>query len=204
MANLHKSPIRKHRHDLLKFSIAYFPISVLITILLIILAYKDVLYLRFGTNFLGGSGNYSDNVTRLIADGFSKNLLQSIFGNLPFIALGMMLVLVAYSLMNTYKRTYESLVINKHYVNSKRIPASNIALMNIALRSASFTVPLLYWCFYLVVWFPLIAKLPLKYITNPSPLPIIATIIITILVLSLLTHIGIVISRLAIRLFKHI
>lgn len=203
MANSSKSK-KRHLHDLLKFGAAYFPISALVTIGLIFLSYKDVLYLRFSTELLGETHTYSEGVNQLLFDGFSSNLLTRIFSNLPFVALIVMFVLVAYSVISTFVRTYDRLNTSKNYVNAKRVPASDIVLMYIALRTAAFTVPLLYWCFYLAVWFPHFAKLPLKYIVGESILPFMAASLFTIILLSLLTHIGVVLSRLAIRLFKRI
>jgi hypothetical protein len=194
----------KSHKELIKFGRAYYSVSVAVTIILILLAYKDVLYLRFGTDFMGEPGTYSSGVQRLLFDGLSGNLLRSFFGNLPLIFFLILLAMITYSVVSTYRRTFEGLNVSKHYVNAKRVPTSTIALTHGAVRSAAFTLPLLYWCLYLIVLFPAIARLPIRYITRANPFPLIASAILTVILLSILTHLGLVLSRLAIRLFKHI
>lgn len=135
MASSHSSTKRRHLKAFVLFSQAYIVYSVFATIILIILAYKDVLYVRFGTDFLGESGEYSSGVRQLLFDGFSGKLLHSFFGSLPFIFLIILLVMVAYSCISTYRRTYESLNISKHFVNARRVPTSNIAFTHFAIRS---------------------------------------------------------------------
>ncbi len=202
MAGSLKHTTQKQLGDIFVFAKSYFVISVVITIVLTLLAYKDVLYLKFGSDLLQDKYSSSDNTQRLLFDGLNNNVGHNFSRSLPIIVLTILGILVVYSLINTYQRTHHSLMVSKLYINAKNIPASDILLMNIALRSTAFTLPLLYWCFYLVVWFPHLIKIPLQHILDKSLLPLIFISIVMLIVTSLLTHIGLVMSRLAARFFR--
>jgi hypothetical protein len=193
---------QKQLGDALVFAKSYFVISMIVTIALTILAYKDVIYLKFGSDVLQGSNSSSDNTQRLLLGGLNNNVGHNFSRSLPLIIFTILGILVIYSLINTYQRTHQSLTVSKLYVNAKSIPTSNILLMNIALRSTAFTIPLLYWCFYLVVWFPHLIKIPLQHILDKSILPLIFISVVMIIVTCLLTHVGLVMSRLAARFYR--
>ena len=204
MANSLRTKNHQIINDLIAFNRSSFFISVFATLLLVILAFKDVFYLRFNTSILGESSQYSDGTTRLLIDGFSGNLFRSFSGSLPFIAMVLIVCMVTYSVLSTYKRTYASLNISKNYINAKRSSASNIAVKYIFLRSAAFALPLLYWGYFLTVWFPAIASYPLRYIISPNIVPFILSVSLMLLILLLITHLGIILSRLAVRLFRYV
>ncbi len=204
MVNSPKSGSRQVIEDIVAFHKSNLLISLLATFILVALAFKDILYLRFGTSILGESYQYSDASSRLLIDGFNGNLSRNFSEKLPTIALIVLVSMVSYSLYSTYKRTYSSLNISKNYVNAKRTPPEQIALHYIILRSIAFAVPLLYWGYFFTAWFPAIASFPLRYIIGPNIATFVLSALLALGVLFALTHLGVILSRLAIRVFKYI
>lgn len=202
MASLHKSKAHKQAHDLWKFCVSYYALSIVATVGFVLYAYKDILLLRFRSEFFSGSYESSDQLGQLFFEGFSTNLLRRFFEYLPVAALVLLIILVAYSLVNTYKKTYHSLLVHKYYINASKESAITIALHYTVTFATAFAVPVLYWCFYLVAWFPQMARLPLKYIFGSSPWQLAGISLLVLFVLTLTTQVGLVLTRLAIRLFK--
>ena len=204
MVNSHNSPHKSQLKKFIEFCSSYAILSIIFTLGLVIFSYKEVLELRYMSKFYSGMDGYSENVNRLLIDGYKNNLLDRFFGNLPVIMLILLLILVSYSLYATYRGTYHHLKVSKHFVNAKRDAVSFITLKHIALCSASFALPLLFWCYFLVVWFPYLIKYPLRYILGHSILPLILSAVTAIVISTILMHVGFVISRLSLRFYKHV
>lgn len=204
MANSHNSPRVRFVHELTEFSTMYIIFSILFTLALTVFSYKEIFELRFMSQFASGTDGYSANVNQLLLDGYKNNLLDRFFHNLPLFGLVGLIILVSYSLVTTYRGTFHDLKVSKHYVNAKRDTTSYITLKHIALCSAAFAIPLLYWCYLLAVWFPFLIKYPLRYITGQNITPLVLTVIGVIFLLSLLVHIGLIISRVAIKVLEEV
>ncbi len=75
MANLHKTRTHRRAHKLWKFCSAYYAVSVVATILFVVYAYKDILSLRFRSEFFSGTYDHSDELGRLPLLGISVAVL---------------------------------------------------------------------------------------------------------------------------------
>jgi len=202
---------KKHAHkkpgglqNLISFSKPFAALSIILTLILIVLSYRDVIYLRFASDFIGGTTEYSIEVKQLLIDGFSNQLINTFSAILPYVMITVATTLVIYWALITYKSAYLSLDVNENYVNTKRYHPLSIILKNILVRSSAFIIPAFFWSFYLMIWFPAIVEYPLRFITNTNITPLVISTLIIILVLSMMTHFGVIISRLSVELSKSI
>lgn len=203
MANSYKHTHKVTVREFVQFSTTYSYISIILAVVLILFSYKEVIELRFMSNFLSDSAQYSATENQLLVDGFSNNMLERFFEHLPIISLVVLIILVSYSLVTAYRATFYKIKVSKFYLQAKQEPISLITMRYAAICSASFTVPLLYWCFLIGVWFPYFVKYPLKYIIRQDLSAFALTAIGIVILLSLLTHVGITLTRLAARLFQY-
>lgn len=172
-----------------------------VTVILFVYIYWGIVKLRYFSGFFG-SGEVSAQHHELLIVGFGNSLSRSLAEFTPFIAVAFLASGVAYTLYNAYKNTLHDMHISSNYVNAVRHNPIHIALHYAVLYSAAFVIPLLFWCYYLINWFPLLAKLPLRYILDSNIFAFLAIVVLMLLVMILLTHIGLVVTRLSIRLFK--
>lgn len=198
MASSHKTTPR----DYVIFMKQYLFLSVILTIVLLIYSYWDVIQLRYFSGFFG-SAQVSEQYQELFIVGFGNNLSSSFSEFLPVIITFFLASVVAYTLYNAYTHTYYDSNVNKNYVNlRKKHSLAHISLHYIVVYSAAFVVPLLFWCFYLISWFPAMAKVPLGYILNESTLVFAGITLLMFILMVMLTHIGIIITRFTLRLFR--
>lgn len=202
MVKSHNSDYKNGRHAIISFIRADWAYALILTIAMIVLTYKDIVYLRFISDTVGNGFEAASNVQQLLLDRFSYNLVESLSRNLPIFVILIMASLLVYSLMNSYKKTYTDLQVNSEYVNIKKQPVGNIMMKSILLRSCAFAVPLLFWFAYVFLWFPQIVKLPLQYVLKGHVPTIALYSMLTIAALFLLTHAGLITSKLAIRFLR--
>ena len=196
----------KHRStygEVLRFAREYWFVSVLVAPLLMVLAYKDIIFLKLNSEILTDVSKVSSQAGQLLVDGAVNNVTDSFRQQLPIVAGLILAVLLVLSLIKTYKRTLKNLQINHHYVNARQAPTSQVVATSIVVRASVFAVPLLYWCLFLGSWFPSLIRLPVGQITNPHPSGLITSALMVLVVSAGLIHIGVVISRLGFRLSRH-
>lgn len=187
--------------DYIKFAISYWYISVISTLGLLVYTYWDIIHLRFISGFFGTT-DISDQYQDLFVIGLGNSLNSNFFTFLPILASLLLATIVSYTIYETYKDTLFRIDVNHNFVNVKKVNTMNISLHYAVLYSASFIIPLFYWCFYLVVWFPALAKLPLSYILDSSSIKFVLVISLVLLFMIILTQIGLILTRLSIKLFK--
>jgi len=201
MALWHNNAASK-KEDFLQFCLAYLPVSLFFSIILIAISYKSVIELRLKTQFFSSDAIYSENINDLLVSGFKNNLLGRFFSILPIAALVALIFIVSYTVYMTYTGTHHSLKTST-YVNAKKESLSLILMRYSAISTSAFVLPLLFWCFLVAVWYPALIKLPLRYIAGNHLPQLILSAIGMILLLGILTHVGVVLTRLATKVFKH-
>lgn len=153
--------------------------------------------MRMQSDFFGDAVITSSTTQNLVVDGYSHAVSSRFFNNLPVVALAGLLLLVAYSMYSTYRGAHHNLKVSRHYINAKQEAMPLISLRFTSLGIASFILPLLYWSFFVLVWFPAIIKIPLRYIIGNPVNTLILSAVWCLLLLTALTHIGILLTRLA-------
>jgi hypothetical protein len=182
-----------------RFYFSYIYVSVLVTLTLLFYAYWDIIQLRFVSGFFG-TAQVPESYQELFIVGFSTTFSQNFTDFLPVIITAVLSSVVAYTLYHTYKHTMQSMDVNHNYINVRKVGSLRIALHYALLYSAAFVIPVLFWCLYLIYWFPALAKLPLTYIFDTNILTFTAVLIGVFMVL--LTQTGFILIRFILRLFK--
>lgn len=184
-----------------KFLTQYFYVSVLLTLAMVVFAYWDIIKLRYSSGFFG-SADISADGQELILAGF-KNSLSSVVSNfLPVVIVLLLASLVAYTLYNSYKFTVYDLDVNHNYINAKKVHTMHIVAHYVAIYTASFVMPLLFWCMYLTYIFPALVKLPLDYIIGSSVISFFLVSVTTFLALVFITQFGLVLTRLTTKILS--
>lgn len=199
MASSHKNTL--NIQDFIKFCLQYVYVSVLVAVILFIYTYWGIIKLRYFSDFFA-SGEVSAQYHELFIVGFGNNLSRSLAEFTPYVAIAFLASGVAYTLYNAYKNTFHDMHVSSNYINAVKQNPAYIALHYTVLYSAAFVIPLLFWCYYLINWFPALAKFPLSYILNTNILVFVAIVLLVLIAMIILTHIGLVVTRLSIRLFK--
>ncbi len=176
--------------------------SVILTIFMLFLTYKDILYLRFMSGTVGDINNSSLNIQNLLFDRFSYNLNNAVAKNIPVFLIIIMVFMVIYSVYFSYKKTYTDLSVNQNNIHIKKRSPERVLINSILIRAGVFAIPLLFWFYYIFIWFPFIVKIPLMHILGGQILSIITYTSVMFISLVLLTQIGLVISNIAIRYLK--
>src|SRR5690606_10133217 len=86
----------KHARALARFCLAYYPVSLLVTLLLVFFAYRDVVGLLYKMNFLVGGQSYSEASRQMLLGGFHTRLAAGLSDNLPLISMTALIVIIAY------------------------------------------------------------------------------------------------------------
>jgi len=178
-------------------------VSLVFALLLIGLSYKSVVDLGLKSKFFSSTASYSSNIQDMLVHGMTARLLGRFFDILPIVCLITLIFIVAYTIYCTITGTSHSLRIS-HYVNAKREAASLIVLRYSAIGTVAFVVPLLFWCFLLTIWYPFFIQQPLRYIVGGRMLQLTLMSFLVVIVLVVLTHLGIVFTRLGAKTFKHV
>lgn len=187
--------------DYLKFGISYWYISVISTVGLLAYSYWDIIQLRYISGFFGLT-ELSGQSQDLFIVSFGNNLSNNFSEFLPVLVASILAIVVAYTLYETYADTLHKIDVNHNYKNVKKVKTLNISLHYAVLYSTAFVIPLFFWCFYLINWFPLLAKFPLSYIFSSSPLKFALVLSSVLLCMILLTQVGLILTRFSVRLFK--
>lgn len=185
--------------DYLKFSAQHLYVSALVTIGLLAYVYWDIVELRFFSGFFRSAPSNSQSEEYFIS-GLTNNLTTHFYDFLPIIIISVLTCMVAFTLYNAYKNTVHYINVNHNYVNVKKTSTSHIALHYTVLYTIAFVIPLQFWCFYFISWFPNIAKLPIKYIFEASTAQFWLVTSLVVLSLVLLTHFGLVLTKIMVKL----
>ncbi len=190
-----------NKPSLFKFALQYWYGSAVLTIGFIIYAYWDIIQLRYMSGFFAG-GSTSETTNQLFMAGFRNTLHGGVSTALPILVTLFLSSLVAYTIYNSYKFTIFDLDVNHNYINAAKVHTGRIVAHYIALYTASFVAPLLFWCLYFSAILPWITRLPLGYIFGSSTMTFALVSIACVLGLIVITHTGIVITRLTSKILR--
>lgn len=185
----------------IKFGIQYLYVSVLLTLGLVVYIYWDIIKLRYSSGFFE-SANVSSGGQELFTAGFKNNLSAASSNFLPITVTLLLASLVAYTLYNSYKFTVYDLDVNHNFVNAKRVHTMRIVMHYVAIYTASFVMPLLFWVLYFTYIFPALVKLPLNYIISSSTLQFSLVAVAAFVGLVVITQFGLVMTRLTTKILS--
>ena len=202
MVNSHNNSYNSSSKLLIRYLFSKIVYSVIVTVFMIFLTYKDIIYFRFMSSTVGGSYNSTFNFQNLLFDRFSYILNTSLSKNIPVFLFVVMVFMIIYSMYFSYKKTYFDLSTNQNNVHIKQRAPLWILIKSILTRSSIFVIPLLYWFYYIFIWFPYIVKAPLAHILKGQIIPSITYTSAMLFSMVFLTQIGLVISTTAITYLK--
>jgi hypothetical protein len=192
----------KHQSEVISFIKSGLLISAPLTVLVVLFTYKDILYLRFFSGFVENFSLESAAFQQFLANGFSYKLQTSLATNSPNILAILAVLVTSYMGFYSFKRIYSKLDTNQNYINTTKQPMNKILLSNITFRSFAFTIPLIFWVAYILILFPKLALLPLKFIASGN-IALFGTVFFAVtLLLVAITHSGLLITRLSARYLR--
>ncbi len=185
---------------LIQFSKGGLWVSIPLAIILLILPFWEIIsvMLEVPTTFKdlsNASPLFQTIVEGVITDSIGGTLEKI----MPYILVIGGGILFLYSIIFGYLKTYRALDINSRYVNVKRRRASEITLSSTAVRSLIINLPVVYWAILLFVCLPSLVKLPISAISTGSIPVLVVVCIIMIIATVLITHIGVLITRISLR-----
>lgn len=195
MDNLHSSK------SIIKYGMQYVYLSVFMTIGLVLYAYWDIIKLRYASGFFEFA-TVSTGGQELFISGFKNNLSSATSTFLPIVITFLLASLVAYTFYNSYKFTLQDLDVNYNFVNVKKVNTMHIVTNYVAIYTASFVLPLLFWCLYFTYIFPALVKVPLNYIVGSSTLKFSIVAGLVLVALVVITQFGLVITRLTTKILR--
>lgn len=192
------------QHQLHQLLTSGWIMSIICAAALLLFTYKDILLLRLNAGLFYDVTTLTDSTKLLLQDGLANLTTTQTATFTPHVLLIVTSILLMWMLVDTYKKIMHSFVKAKHYVNAERIPESNIILMYIAFRTASFCLPLLYWTLLLTIWLPHLVRLPITHVASGKLLPSVFAVCFVLLILSLAIHLGVVFSKVSVKVSKHV
>ena len=174
--------------------------SILLGLLLLALPFKDIIYglikaPELLNDLASTSPFWQEVVKNVLIDDMGTKLEQV----LPAAIVVGGAVLVAYSVIFGYLRTYRALDINSNYANVKKRKAGDITIGSIATRSLFINIPVIYWAVFLFVALPRLVQLPINAISTGSIPFLVITCLFMITATVAATHIGLLASKLSLR-----
>ena len=194
--------VSSHNHTVkTRFIVQYWYVSVLLSIGLFVYSYWDIVKLRFLSGFFSGD-TITDTTSQLFTQALQNNLLHGFQNMLPILTTALLASLVAYTFYSSYKFTIYDLDVHHNYINSEKVSTARIVGHYIAVYTASFVVPLLFWCLYFVVILPWLTKIPLNFIFGSSTTTFGVITIGCLMAIIVVTHTGILLTRLTSRILR--
>ena len=177
--------------------------SVFVSSLLSVFVYRDIWYVRFVSDLLPNPADGSETFQDYLLHGFQDITRKSVVVFNRQMLLIVFCCLVGYAAFYSYKKLHKRLEANQSItVNSIQQSTLSVTFQFVLQACLAFCVPLIYWAMFLVVLLPKLTALPLKSLATGDINQTIVTFVVFFACTTLLVHLGVVISRISIRVLN--
>jgi hypothetical protein len=174
------------------------PFSIILGMLLLILAFKDIIWaLIKAPELLDKLSATSPFWQSVVKNGVTDNLGETLNTAIPYVMLVGGCVLFAYGIVSGYLMTLRALE-NNGYTGPQQ-SAGDITTLNIVRRTLIINVPILYWAAFGFFGLPWLVKLPIASLSIGNIAALVGACVTMVLTTVLITHFGLMVTRRSLR-----